>query len=432
MTSACTLLALGLLLFLDLFSTDRHWFLGSLNYWPFVAGGLLAELVYSVYKIRRKRLPERLKLDGRSLGLLFLVTVFSVNFYLGATKEAVGAQEEPTPAPTPTSLFSVTQKDIELPKFAATLRQDTRVVAIQNPLGKVEVVGTQERVMRISGTAHVTGTDDAMLQTQALSLAPVVDFGETMTVAVRADKPAGDETKDTRRVDLRVEVPLGTELSIRTQRGDITVGNYNGNANLATKNGTVSVDRLTGALTAVSQNGKVSAASVTGNVNVTAQGGGAAVNDVLGDLVVNSDGGDVQVQNVSGKLDFTANYGKMTITSVDGDVVLHSRNGLLTVTDLEAAVTATVTDGEFRFAAGLVTGPWMITTTNTKVSLNLPKDSSLKFLGETNKGVIKGPTKQSPGSATKSGALITEQMGAGTYPLTVRSDNGSIFVEVTN
>ncbi|MBL0386100.1 DUF4097 family beta strand repeat protein [Tumebacillus sp. ITR2] len=428
MTSACTLLALGLLLFSDLLF-HKHWFLGGLNFWPVVVAGLFAELVYGVYKIRRKRLPERLKLDGRSLGLLFLVTVFSVNFYLGATKVAEGAQEEATAAPTPTSLFTVTQRDVQLPKLGATLRPDSRQVVIQNPLGKVEVVGSSERTIQIEGVAHMTGSDVSMLETQALSLAPVVDFGPTMTVAVRADKLAGEE-KDPRRVDLRIRVPKGVQLTVQAVRGDVSVKDFDGNTSISTKTGNISVDKLTGALGAVSTSGKVSATNVTGDLNLNAQQGGLEASDVLGNVTVKSDNGDVQVQNVSGKLDFTANNGKMSITSVDGDVLLHSTNGLVTGNDLEGALNATLQDGEFRLTGGHVEGPWSISSTNTKVSLNLPKDSNLKFLGETNKGVIKGPTKQSPGSATKSGALVTEQMGAGTYPLTVRSDNGSIFVTV--
>jgi hypothetical protein len=360
---------------------------------------------------------------------LFLVTVFSVNFYLTSTKVAEGAQEEAAAAPIPSSLFSVTQQDVPLPHLGAQLRPESRQVAILNPLGKVEIVGTEGRLLRIEGVAHVTGQDEAMLQNQALSLAPVVDFGETMTVAVRSDKLDGEE-KDTRRVDLRVEVPHGVELSIRTDRGDIKVANYSGNASLAAKTGAITVDRLTGALDASTANGKVSARSITGHVALSSQQGGVTAADILGDTVIKSDSGDSSVQNISGRLDFTGNYGKASILSVEGDAAIHSANGLVTCDDLEGVLTATVVDGEFRVVGGFVQGAWTISSTNAKVSLSLPKDSDIKFLGETNKGVIKGPTKQSPGSGTKTGALITEQMGAGTHPVTVRSDNGSIFVDL--
>ncbi|PWK13744.1 putative adhesin [Tumebacillus permanentifrigoris] len=403
--------------------------MGGLNFWPVVVAGLGTELVYSVYKIRRKRLPERLKLDGRSLGLLFLVTVFSVNFYLTSSNVAEGAQEEAAAAPIPSSLFSVTQKDVPLPKLGAMLQPDSHQVVIQNPLGKVEVVGTEGRLLRIEGIAHVTGQDEAMLQNQALGLAPIVDFGATMTVAVRAGKLDGEE-KDTRRVDLRIEVPKGVELSIHAEHGDLKVSNYEGATTLWTKSGAISVDKLTGALTAVSLNGKVSAKGITGPVTLNAQQGGVAATDILGDVVIKSDSGDSQVQNIGGKLDFTGNYGRMSILSVEGDTTIHANNGLVSCDDLEAGLAATLQDGEFRLTGGRVEGAWTITSTNTKVSLSLPKDSDLKFLGETNKGVIKGPTKQSPGSGTKTGALITEQMGTGHNPLTVRSDNGSIFVDL--
>lgn len=428
LTSACTLLALGLLLFSDLL-WSQHWFLSGLNYWPLVVAGLGAELVYSVYKIRRKRLPERLKLDGRSLGLLFLITVFSVNFYLSSTNVAEGAEEESTPPPTPTSLFSLTQKDYALPKQGVTLRPDSRQVVIQNPIGKVEVVGTEGRLMRIEGVAHVTGADDGMLQTQALALSPVVDFGTTMKVTVRQGGD-GDDKADGRRVDLKLEVPKGMELIVRSDRGDVKVTNYDGNTSVVTKTGSVLVDKVTGALSANAQNGKVTVKNVTGRVGVNVQQGGVSINDVLGDVTVKSESGDCQVQNISGKLDFAGNYGKMGITSVEGDVSIRTNNGLVTVDDLEAAVTVTIQDGEFRMNSGHIEGAWTIAATNTKVSLSLPKDSDIKFLGETNKGVIKGPNKQSPGTGTKTGALITDQMGAGTHPLTVRSDNGSIFVDL--
>ncbi|MGB8954621.1 MAG: DUF4097 family beta strand repeat-containing protein [Tumebacillaceae bacterium] len=376
--------------------------------------------------IRRKRLPERLRLDGRSLALLFLVGVFSVNFYLSSIRTAPGAEQPPEPQP----IFSVTSKDVALPHQVAVLRSNVGQLVLKNPYGKIEVVGTDKRDLVIEAVAHVQTSGDEDPLYEALRYTPIVEFGDTMTVSVPNLRTADDPKASAyETVDLTVQVPAHLELLIRTERGEVNVNSYQGNLSVSAKAGNVNVDKLGGSLKVENLNGAISAKNIKGNATLSTLQGGVTALDVKGDVQIKSESGGCVVRTIGGKLDLTANLGKVEIEGIAGDAVVNSTSGLLKVKDAHRELHTTVKNGDIS-VSGAVKGAWTVSTANGRVDMNIAKTSGFRFLGETSKGVIKGPTKQSPSGGTKPGAYITEQVGDGKFPVTVRSDNGGIFVEM--
>ena len=419
------MLALGLLLLSDIIWSDQ-WFAAGLNFWPLIIVGLGLEYVWGWMGIRRKNLPETLRLDGRALALLFLVGVFSVNFYLSSIRTAHGEEEPPEPEP----IFSVISKDVALPRQVAVLRNNVGQLIISNPYGKIEVVGSDKRDLVIDAVAHVQTSGDEDPQYEALRYTPLVEFGDLMRVSVPNLRLADElKTAAYETVDLVVKVPARLELTIRTERGEVNVNNYQGNLSVSAKAGDVSVEKLGGSLKVDNLNGAVSAKNVKGNATLNTLQGGVTALDVQGEVFVKSESGACVVRNIGGNLTLTANLGKVEIEGIAGNAVVNSTSGLLKVKDAHRELHTTVKNGDIS-VSGAVEGAWTVSTTNGRVDMNIANTSNFRFLGETSKGVIKGPTKRSPSGGTKPGAYITEQVGDGTYPVTVRSDNGGIFVEM--
>ena len=419
------MLALGLLLLSDII-WSRQWFSAGLNFWPLIIVGLGLEYVWGWMGIRRKRLPETLRLDGRSLALLFLVGVFSVNFYLSSIRTAHGQEQPPEPQP----IFSAITKDVALPHQVAVLRSNVGQLTLRNPYGRIEVVGTDKRDLVIDAVAHVQTSGNLDPQDEALRYTPIVEFGDDMNVSVPNLRTADDPKASAyETVDLIVQVPAHLELLIRTERGEVNVNNYEGNLSVSDKAGNVNVVKLGGSLKVDNLNGAISAKTVQGNATLNTLQGGVTAVDVKGDVLVKSEAGGCVVRNIGGKLDLTANLGKVDIDGITGDAVVNSTSGLLRVKDAHHELHTNVKNGDIS-VSGAVQGVWSVSTANGRVDMSIAKTSNFRFLGETSKGVIKGPTKQSPSGGTKPGAYITEQVGDGTYPVTVRSDNGGIFVEM--
>jgi len=425
LTSALTLLALGLLLLADVI-WQRSYFAGGLYFWPLILVGIGGELLYSWLAIRRKQLPEVIRLDGRSLALLFLVGVFSINFYLSAPSAAEGVVSEKAPAEP---LFNVTKTELSLPTQVVTLRPETKKVVIQNPMGGVEIIGTTGEQMKIESRANVESANGISTQMAALELTPTVDYGEKMSVTVHQPLRGETSAVTSGKIDLRIELPRGYELAVHSGRGDVSIKQYQGTVNIWANAGRAVVEELTGNLGIVNLNGAASAKNVQGNINVSTRQGGVTAQGIEGHAHINSESGNCTISNVSGRLDLVANLGEVVIESVRGDIEAKSKSGLLKVTSPGANLLLTVKNGNIK-VDGKPAGSWNLSTTEGKVQMGLPKDSDISFLGETSGGVIKGPTKQSQNGGTKQGAHITEIMGLGTHPVTVRSDNGGIFVDI--
>ncbi|ARU59850.1 hypothetical protein CBW65_01360 [Tumebacillus avium] len=414
------MLALGLLLLTDILF-QRDWFASGLNFWPLIIIGLGLELLWNWLSIRRKQMQERIRLDGRSLALLFLVGVFSINFYLSTTRTAQG--EEPAPQKP---LLTVTNRDLALPTQVVALPETVQEVVIYNPLGAVEVTGSASRQMEIDAVAHVSIIDDNAPVVSAVGLMPYTTVDGVTSVEVR--KPLADDESGT--IDLKVQVPEGVVLRVRTDAGDVLVSDYKGNADLYSKIGAVKVDTLNGSLLAKVDKGTLNIREIYGKADLHSGQGSVTVDKIGNDLRLRSDAGDAKIGQVAGKLDLYVKLGKVQINTIGDAINAIGESAVFHIQNPLGPLEATITGIGDVTVHGDVLAPWTIGANNGKTTLEMPETSSIKFLGETNKGVIKGPTKSSKNAGTKQGTLLTDQLGKGIWPVTVRSYHGSIFVDL--
>ncbi|ASS74391.1 hypothetical protein CIG75_04925 [Tumebacillus algifaecis] len=413
------MLALGLLLFYDI-GFQQNAFVIGLNFWPLLIIGLGLELLWNWLSNRRKRIQERIRLDGRSLALLFLVGVFSVNFYLSTTRAAQGEEQVPQKP-----LLTVTSKNLDLPTQIVHLPELVKELVIDNPLGTIEVVGTTGRQMEIDAVAHVSIINERSTLVSAVDLMPYTMIDKVSTVLVK--KP--DHVAESARIDLKLQVPEGLELRLRTEQGDILLSAYKGNAKIGSKGGEVTVDTLNGNLETDVQNGALNVREIYGKANLHTGQGNVKIRKVGSDLLLRSDAGDADIGQVAGKLDLYVKLGKVNVDSIGDEIKAIGESAVFNIRNPFSKLEATINGIGDVTVHGDVLAAWTIAVNNGKTTLEMPESASVKFLGETNKGVIKGPTKTSKNAGTKQGSLLTDQLGDGTWPVTVRSYHGSIFVD---
>lgn len=154
-------------------------------------------------------------------------------------------------------------------------------VEVQHRLGPIRVRGTAGSQLRV----ELQGGPDGAVRVR-----------RTGSV-VRVSGPAPDRGRSARG-EMRVRVPRGTDLQLRSMQGRIRVTDVNGNVEAQTMNGTVHVEGAAQSVRARTMNGSVVVSGARGEVDLYAASGGVRVTDVEGDARVKALSGGVTLRRV--------------------------------------------------------------------------------------------------------------------------------------
>jgi len=191
----------------------------------------------------------------------------------------------------------------------------------------------------------------------------------------------------------QIYAPAGLSVTVRTDAGTIAVRDYRGDLELAADAGSISV--------------------VGGE----------------GSLVAATDSGSIQVMHFAGPVNASTSAGAIGAVGVDGALSLHSGTGIITVTEHGgAALTAETRTGTI--TASLLAppqGPIALRTTTGAIRLELPEGSDVTIRASTQSGGLSG---LGPTSGEGASRAASTTLGAGTHPVTLEANTGSISVSL--
>jgi Putative adhesin len=155
--------------------------------------------------------------------------------------------------------------------------------------------------------------------------------GERVTVMVL--RPSGLSFGRTPTVDLRIGVPSGVDLQVRTVSGDITLEQVAGLGSLSTTSGTIEASATEGNLAFTSASGDIEVAdhvgnpklySVSGDIELSGEGvNGTTIESISGDLTLIDVAGSVWAKSISGMIAIEAGRDMtLDIESTSGDIEL--------------------------------------------------------------------------------------------------------------
>lgn len=200
--------------------------------------------------------------------------------------------------------------------------------------------------------------------------------------------------------DIRLEVPRGAVLDIRTNQGDVDAADV-ARVRIQSMKGSVMLRNITRSIDATSFNGDVSVEKSKGSINLSSISGDVDVRDVE-----QSDGGDaLSAKSVNQDVSLAdCKFGRVDASSVTGDVVW--TGGL-------------ASGGRYQFA-----------TTNGDIMLVMPANSSFRVSAQAAmRGSISTDfTLRSQGETSfdKIAQAVTGVYGTGSAQLEVTTFNGSI------
>jgi len=266
----------GLLLivfgFLVLLHNYGHLQLGGLirHWWPLIF------IFWGATKLYERTLAQR---QGRTAGWITPGEVFLVIGLMVVVGIVVAVEEFPRQFPG---------MEINLGEpysFPVDLNPQTIApnahILIHAGRGTITVRSSDEATLRITGQKSIRtfSESDANKRSSSINIQTAKN-GDSYEI-----RPTGFDLGDSRiSVDMDVVVPKKSVVTVRNDRGGITVSDMATDVTVSTQNGDIEIN------------------DTTGNVDVSIQKGDVKVTDTKGDVKVSGHGGEVEVVNATGSL----------------------------------------------------------------------------------------------------------------------------------
>jgi DUF4097 and DUF4098 domain-containing protein YvlB len=322
-------------------------------------------------------------------------------------------------------------------------------VTVRNARGDITVRASDDQQIEVSAKKNVRAWSD----NEADRIAKPI----TVQIAQNGDAyevhPSGYDTGDARiSVDLDVSVPKKSALTVRSDKGDVMVSDFQNDVNVTDQVGDVEVRGTQGEVSIEMKKGDVKVSDTTGNVKISGKGGEIEVTDVAGGLTIEGDFyGPVRsdkvakgVRMVTPRTDLTvsalaghleAGSGNMDLIDAPGNVMLRTRDtevnvenpgGKLQINNRNAQVTLRFTSPP--------KDDVQITNASSGISLTLPGSSSFEIVADCHNCDIESEFSGLTQTKTESGdSHLSGRYGPGKGPkIALKTSYGNIELRRTS
>lgn len=222
--------------------------------------------------------------------------------------------------------------DFDLEVAPKPVPADARIT-IRNGRGDVSVHASDEPEIRVSGKKVAKGwseTDGQKLADRAS--VEIVQNGDGYEI-----HPAG--SSDSRlSLNLEVSVPKKSLLTIRNEKGDVSVSDMNTPVTIISGSGDIEVRNTVGDVSIDTRKGGIKVSDTNGNVKVSGRGGEVSVNSATGGLTLDGEFfGPITADKVAKGVRFISQRTDLTLTQLMGH--LEAGSGNLEITDAPGNLT---------------------------------------------------------------------------------------------
>lgn len=197
-------------------------------------------------------------------------------------------------------------------------------ISIRSVRGNISVRAADESQIRVDGKKNV----NAWSETDAEHIASAV----SVEIAKNGDgyevRPVNAATGDSRAdLDLEIAVPKKASLTIRNDRGDVSVSDMGKPVTVSTTKGDVEVRDTAGDVTVDTERGDVKVSDTKGNVKIGGRGGEVNVSGATGALTVDGEfRGPVRADKIAKGVRFVSHRTDLTISQLSGHMETGSGN----------------------------------------------------------------------------------------------------------
>jgi DUF4097 and DUF4098 domain-containing protein YvlB len=334
--------------------------------------------------------------------------------------------------------------DIAPKKIPANAR-----VMVRNGRGDITVRGSDSGEIRVTAKKTV----HAWSETEAGRMAEPVNVTIEQNGDAYEVRPSGYDLSNSRiGVDLEVAIPKKSALSVKTDKGDVTISGISGDVGIADMLGDVDVRGTAGDVNVEMRKGDAKVSGTKGDVKVSGKGGEIEVNDTTGSLTVEGDFyGPVRadkavkgVRMVSAKTDLTlsalaghmeAGSGNMDIVDAPGNLTLRTRDAEINVENPGGKVNIDNRNAEInvRFSSAPKEDV-QITNSSSAIALTVPGSANFEIVADCRDCEISSEFSGLTAAKTGSGdSHLAGKYGTGKGPkITLKTSYGSISLRRTS
>ncbi|HEX4546681.1 MAG TPA: DUF5668 domain-containing protein, partial [Candidatus Acidoferrum sp.] len=224
--------------------------------------------------------------------------------------------------------------DFDLDVAPKTVPADARIT-IRVGRGDVSVRASDEPQIRVSGKKLARTWN----QTEAQRLADPVSIEIVKNGDGYEIHPAGSNSGDSRiSVDLDVSIPKNSMLTVRSEKGDITVSDMGKPVAINGINGDIEVRGTAGDVSIDTRKGDVKVSDTKGNIKISGHGGEVNVSTATGGLTLDGEFyGPVRADKVAKGVRFISQRTDLTLNQLTGH--LEAGSGNLEIADAPGNLT---------------------------------------------------------------------------------------------
>ena len=324
-------------------------------------------------------------------------------------------------------------------------------VVIRGTRGDITVRTGDTSEIRASGTAKIHSWDesDAEKLSKKVSI-EIVQNGDGYEI-----HPAGAADNNSKvAVDMDIIVPSKATVSVRSEKGSVSVSDMSTTVNITSKNGDIEVRDTAGDVSIDIGRGDVTVSDTKGDVKVSGSGGEVAVTSATGGLTLNGEFvGPIRADKVAKGVRFLSHRTDLTLTQLAGH--METGSGNVTITDASGNLTVRTNrndisienvtgklkienrDGDVsvRFST-LPKEDIEITNASAPISLSLPSNSSFEILADCRSSNIDSEFEASTLTKTTSNSgdsHLEGKYGPSRGPkITLKTSYGAIAITKTS
>jgi DUF4097 and DUF4098 domain-containing protein YvlB len=270
-------------------------------------------------------------------------------------------------------------------------------VTIHGGRGDISVRTADVNEIRVSGKKNIRawGEDDASRRAGPISV-EIVQNGDGYEI-----HPTGVNNSDSRvAIDMDIQVPMKASVSIRNEKGDITVSDMATPVSITSASGDVEVRDTTGDVNIEMHKGDVKVTDTKGDIKISGKGTQVDVASATGSFTLDGEFyGPIRADKVAKGLRFVSQRTDLTLTSLTGhmetssgnleivdapgDIALRTNRYSVTIENATGKVKVDNRDGnvELRFSSPPKSDV-DITDTNARIELTLPESASFNILAD--------------------------------------------------
>jgi hypothetical protein len=329
-----------------------------------------------------------------------------------------------------------------------TIPGNARVV-VHNGRGNISVHTSDDQDIRVTAkrTVHAWSESEADRVGKNISV-EIAKNGDAFDV-----RPKGYDLSDSRiSMDLEVAVPNRSPLTVKTDRGDVTVTGISASVNVTDRYGDIDVRETAGDVNLEVRRGNVMIADTQGDVKISGKGGEIEVDDASGSLTVDGDFyGPVRadkvlkgVRLVSAKTDLTlsalsghmeAGSGNIDIVDAPGNLALRTKDSEVNVENPGGKVNIDNRNASIsvRFSSSPKEDV-QLTNSSSEIALTVPGAASFEINADCRNCDIDSEFPSLTSSKAGSGdSHLSGKNGSGKGPkITLKTSYGNISLRRTS